>query len=367
MRFPNFLTRLLVVGASALVFSHCGSDDPEPAPALYFPPVTGTWETRSPASLGWNTDAIPALEQFVETSETRALLVLKDGRIALEIYRGKRLPPFQTQNFDATSTWYWASAGKTLTSAMVGIAVAEGNINLDTKTSDYLGTGWTSLTPTQENRITVRHQLSMTSGLKDNVTNPDCTDPACLVFQAEPGTRWAYHNAPYTLLDGVIEQGTGKTLNTYANEKIMEPIGAVGAYVPTGDNNIFYSNARSMARFGLLLLANGQWQNTPIIPEAYVAEMITSSQTINPSYGYLTWLNGKPKSMIPGSQIVFTTSISPTAPSDMFAALGKNGQMICVVPSEKLVVIRMGDLPDNVLVPFTFLDDLWEELNKVIR
>ncbi len=361
--------RLFLVGSCLWVFGHCGNDNPEPLPepTLYFPPASGTWETVAPASLGWNVDAIPALESFVETSQTRALIVLKEGRIALEQYNGKRLPPNETVNFEAGSSWYWASAGKTLTSALVGIAAAEGDINLDAKTADYLGAGWTSLTSAQENKITVRHHLNMTTGLKDNVANPDCTEPACLELEAEPGTRWAYHNAPYTLLDGVIEQATGNTLNTYVNEKIMEPIGAVGAYIRTGSNNVFFSNARSMARVGLLLLANGQWQNTSIIPEAYVAEMITSSQTINPSYGYLTWLNGKPKSMIPGSQIVFNQSISPSAPPDMYAALGKNGQVICVVPSENLVVIRLGDLPDNVLVPFTFLDDLWVELNNVIR
>lgn len=294
-------------------------------------------------------------------------MVLKDGKIALELYRGKRLPPNQDLDFDASSNWYWASAGKTLTAALVGIAEAEGAVTLEAKTSDYVGTGWTSLTLAQESKITVRNQLSMTTGLKDNVANPDCTQPACLVFEAEPGTRWAYHNAPYTLLDGVIADATGKTLNTYANEKVMEPIGAVGAYLQTGDNNVFYSNARSMARFGLLLLARGKWQEVPVIPETFVDEMIISSQTINPSYGYLTWLNGKPKSMIPGSQIVFNQPISPAAPPDMFAALGKNGQLICVVPSENLVMVRLGDLPDNVLVPFTFLDDVWEELNKVIR
>jgi CubicO group peptidase (beta-lactamase class C family) len=136
------------------------------------------------------------------------LIVLKDGKIVLEEYLGKQLAN-PTLDFNSSSNWYWASAGKTLTSALVGIAESQGKINFDAKTSDYLGVGWTALTTTQENKITIRHQLTMTTGLDDGVANSDCTDPSCLIFKAEPGSRWAYHNAPYTLLDGVINFGHG--------------------------------------------------------------------------------------------------------------------------------------------------------------
>jgi CubicO group peptidase (beta-lactamase class C family) len=344
----------------------CGSDNNDPKPAaLYFPPNSGTWQNVTPASLGWNESALPAFKIFIETSNTRALIILQDGKIALEEYRGKQFD--NVTNFTVNSNWYWASAGKTLTAALAGIAQTEGDLNFDARTSDYLGTGWTGLTLTQENAITVRHQLTMTTGLDDNVANADCTDPACLVFKAVPGTRWAYHNAPYTLLDGVLQDATGKTLNAYVTDKIMTPIGGVGAYIPSGDNNVFYSTARTMARFGLLLLAEGKWNDVQIIPTAHIDLMKTTSQNINQSYGYLTWLNGKASSMVPGSQIVFQQSISPNAPADLFAAMGKNGQLINVVPSLNMVVIRMGDVPDNSLVPFLFQDELWKELNKVIK
>ena len=121
-----------------------------------------------------------------------------------------------------------------------------------------------------------------------------------------------------------------------------------------------------MARFGLLLLNKGVWDGTTIIPESYLDLMSATSQNINPSYGYLTWLNGKNSYMIPKSQVVFPGSLSPNAPSDLFAAMGKNGQLINIVPSKNLVVIRMGDAPDNSLVPFTLQDDLWVKLNAVI-
>ena len=94
--------------------------------------------------------------------------------------------------------------------------------------------------------------------------------------------------------------------------------------------------------------------------------MSTTSQNLYLSYGYLTWLNGKSSFMAPGLQTVFPTSITPNAPSDMYAAMGKNGQLINIVPSQNLVVIRMGDVPDNSLVPFLFQDEIWEMLNQVI-
>ncbi|HEY3403846.1 MAG TPA: serine hydrolase [Ohtaekwangia sp.] len=360
LSFPMFLVILLI---------SCGDDDSgsgKTEPTLYFPPVgSATWETLSPSALGWNETEIAELDDFLNDTDTRALLVLKDGKIVIEKYSGKQLLN-TSLDFTSTSNWYWASAGKTLTSALVGIAESQGKIDFEDKTADYLGTGWTSLATEQENKIKVRHQLTMTTGLDDGVGNRDCTDPSCLTYLAEPDTRWAYHNAPYTLLDGVIEEATGKTLNTYVNDEIKTGTGMDGQYIQTGDNNVFYSTPRSMARFGLLLLNKGKWDQIQIIPEDYVELMTTTSQNMNLSYGYLTWLNGKSSFMIPTSQFVFNTSVSPNAPDDMFAAMGKNGQLINVVPGENLVVIRMGDAPDDNLVPFTFQDDLWLKLNEII-
>ena len=122
-----------------------------------------------------------------------------------------------------------------------------------------------------------------------------------------------------------------------------------------------------MARFGLLLLNKGKWDQTQLIPENYFTLMISTSQNMNLSYGYLTWLNGKASYMVPGSQIVFPGKMSTNAPDDMFAAMGKNGQLINVAPSRNLVVIRMGDVPDSSLVPFNFQNDLWEKLNAIIK
>jgi CubicO group peptidase (beta-lactamase class C family) len=122
-----------------------------------------------------------------------------------------------------------------------------------------------------------------------------------------------------------------------------------------------------MARFGLLVLNRGFWGTTPVLDDtAYVRAMSSPSQQINPSYGYLWWLNGKSSYMIPQTQISFPGPLNPSAPPAMFAALGKNGQFIDVVPGQNIVFVRMGDAPDNALVPFMMNEDIWKHLNTII-
>ena len=331
------------------------------AQTIYYPPTTGnTWQTTDPAALGWCTDSIPPLLEFLETNNSKAFIVLKDGRIVIEQYFG---------TFTSDSLWYWASAGKSLTAFLVGKAQEEGFLNIEEPSSTYLGEGWTGCTPGQEAAITIRNQLTMTSGLDDGAGNVDCTDPACLTYLADPGTRWAYHNAPYTRLDGVIEGATGQTLNSYVFQKLTTTTGISGLYLPSGFNNVFFSKARSMARFGLLALNGGVWNGTPVLNDpAYFTAMVTPSQTLNASYGYLWWLNGQASFIAPGSQIVFPGELAPNAPADMFSALGKNGQQLNVVPSQGLVVVRMGDVPqgEGAAVAILFNNNLWGYLNDVI-
>ncbi|CAG1769054.1 hypothetical protein BAC2_00018 [uncultured bacterium] len=329
------------------------------AQQLYFPPLVGsTWETVSPASLGWNVGAIDTLRTFLGDQNTRAFILLKDGRIAIEMYFG---------TFTKDSAWYWASAGKTLTSVMIGVAQREGLLSLSDTSSRWLGTGWTSEPPEKERAITIRHQLTMTSGLDDGVGDPYCTEAPCLVYKADAGTRWAYHNGPYTLLDSVLRAATGMTINSYFTSRIAVKTGMTGLFFRQGYNNVFASTARSMARFGLLVLNRGVWGTTSVLDDtAYVQAMSSSSQQINPSYGYLWWLNGKSSYMIPQTQISFPGPLNPSAPASMFAALGKNGQFIDVVPGQNIVFVRMGDAPDNALVPFMMNEDIWKHLNRII-
>lgn len=332
---------------------------PTPEPALYFPPVGNTsWETTSPATLGWTDAQLNDLYSYLQTKNTKAFIILKNGKIVVEKYFG---------SFTADSNWYWASAGKTVTAMLTGIAQQEGLLNINHKTSQYLGTGWTSLPASKEDLITIRHQLTMTSGLDDNVPDNDCTLPACLAYKEDAGTRWAYHNAPYTLLDKVVESASGVSYNAYFQEKIRNKIGMNGVWLRNGYNNVLYSTPRSMARFGLLMLNKGKWDQTPILNDSvYFNAQVNSSQGLNQSYGYLTWLNGKSTHMLPTLQTVFSGAMIPTAPADMYAALGKNDQKVYVVPSQKLVVIRMGESAGNIqLAVSSFDSELWGKLKPI--
>lgn len=351
-----------------LFVTSCKDDGatPEQDTSLYFPPTNSNdWETTTPQELGWNTAAIPALTTFLQQSNTRAFLVLKDGRIVMEYYYGNAA---SGAPFTSKSNWYWASAGKTLTAFMVGKAQEDGLLTIADKTSDYLGTGWTSLTATQENQITIRHQLTMTTGLNDMVPDRDCTDAPCLTYLAAPGTRWAYYNAPYTLLTQVVAAAAKQDFNSYFDAQLKNKIGMDGFWTYVGNNYVFVSTARAMARFGLLILNKGNWNGSPVLDDQnYISAMLTPSQEINKAYGYLWWLNGQETYMVPTLQRSFSGSMVPAAPADMVAAIGKNGQLLNIVPSQNLIVVRMGENPDNSDVSLEFENQLWEKLQPVLQ
>lgn len=255
-----------------------------------------------------------------------------------------------------------------MTSFLVGIAQNEGILNINNKTSTYLGTGWTSLPLAKENLITVKHQLTMTTGINFKVPDLDCTTPSCLQYGADAGTQWFYHNAPYTLLEKVVANAAGKNYNTYTDEKLESKIGMSGTWIPIGSNNVYFSTARDMARFGLLNLSKGKWENNKVLNDAdYFTSMTSTSQNLNPSYGYLWWLNGKSSIIFPSLSTLFSRSLATNAPPDLYAALGKNGQFIDVIPSKNLVIVRMGDVStDGSAAGINFHDEMWAKINAVI-
>ena len=330
------------------------------AQSLYFPPLSSTapWDTISPSSLGWCLNEIDTLYDYLQQQDTKGFIVLKDGKIVLEKYFG---------TFTKDSLWYWASAGKTITSFLVGKAQEENYLSVTDTSSTYLSAGWTNCTSTQEDKIKIRNQLTMTSGLDDDVPDNHCTIDTCLNYLADAGTRWAYHNAPYTLLESVLTTATGQPINTYTYNKLKLKTGMTGAWTFVDYDNVFFSKVRSMARFGLLMQNNCIWNtDTLLYDTTYIHQMTNTSQSLNLSYGYLWWLNGKSSYMVPTSQVVFSGSYAPAAPTDMFAGLGKNGQIVSISKSAGLVVIRMGNQVSSGEVPTQFCNSIWEKLNAVM-
>lgn len=321
----------------------------------YFPPSgNDEWETISPEDAGFCSENLAELNTFLDEKNTKAFIVLKDGKIVIEEY---------FNDFTQDSVWYWASAAKTITGFLIGIAQEDGLLDIDDKTSQYLGTGWTSAPAAKEDMITIKHQLSMTTGLDDGVPDPDCLEPSCLQYLSDADERWSYHNAPYRLLQDVIENASGQDLNIYTYQKLLNKIGMTGAWF----NRIFFSKPRSMARYGSLILNQGNWDGTQVLGDMnYLNEMVNSSNDLNPSYGYLWWLNGKGSYMLPSTQITFNTDLIPNAPAEVYSALGKNDQKIYIYPSEKIVVIRMGESSETSLFALsTFDNELWGKLSTI--
>lgn len=359
MKSLTTLTRFLLFLLSIM---GCSKNDAETIPAttdtMYFPSnKNAVWETRSLSDLGWNQNAVQPLKDFLIKKNTKSFMILVNGRIVMEEYFG---------GHTANTQWEWNSAGKTLVAATVGIAQQEGHLNINNKVSQYLGAGWTSEPATKEDLITSRNLLTMTSGINDA---SQLIITSNLTYLADAGTRWSYSNVFQKLMD-VVAHTTNQDFETYFNNSLKNKVGMEGFWNNGLIFKIYHSNTRSMARFGLLALNKGKWNNEQIINESFFNESITSSQNINPSYGYLWWLNGKTSYMIPGGQTVYQGALVTNAPVDMYAAMGASDQRIYVIPSKNMVVIRMGNASDPANPSFAvsgFDNALWEKINAVIN
>lgn len=328
------------------------------AQSLYFPPITGNvWDSILPSNLNYCQARIDSLYNYLQVKNTKSFILLKDGKRVLEKYFG---------TYKRDSIWYWASASKSLAGFITGVAQQKGHININNQVSQYLGNGWTSAPLVKENLITIKHLLTMTSGLQDAPPAPcdnEDTAKACLTYLADAGTRWAYHTGAYRKVQDVVSNAVGQTYNAITNNWIESKTGMSGFWL----QQIYYSKARDMARFGLLNLNKGIWNTDTLMKDStYFRVMTNTSQNLNLAYGYLWWLNGKASLMTPGFQFVFPGTLMSNAPSDMYCALGKNDQKIYVVPSTNMVVVRQGNTAGGFNLAASAFDNvLWDYINKL--
>ena len=326
--------------------------------SLYFPPTTGNvWDSILPSNLNYCQARIDSLYNYLQVKNTKSFILLKDGKRVLEKYFG---------TYKRDSIWYWASASKSLAGFITGVAQQKGYININNQVSQYLGTGWTSAPLVKENLITVKHLICMNSGLEDAPPLPcdnEDTAKACLTYLADAGTRWAYHTGAYRKVQDVVSNAVGQTYNSITNNWIENQTGMSGFWL----QQVYYSKARDMARFGLLNLNKGIWNTDTIMKDtAYYRAMVNTSQNLNKAYGYLWWLNGKSSLMTPGFQFVFPGTLMSNAPSDMYCALGKNDQKIYVVPSTNMVIVRQGNTAGGFNLAASAFDNvLWDYINKL--
>jgi CubicO group peptidase (beta-lactamase class C family) len=235
-----------------------------------------------------------------------------------------------------------ASAQKSVTAMLVGIAQHKGLLKITDPVHKYLGKGWSKAPVEAEAKITITHLITMSSGL-----NPR------LQYVAPADTKWFYNTGAYSKSLICVSKAAKMDANQLTKKWLTGPLGmkdsrwAVRPWqtsVRTDANRYgFATTARDLARFGILMLANGNWEKKNVIEDkAYLKAAISSSTKLNPSYGYLWWLNGGPF-VARGAGQKKPGRLIPAAPKDMYAAQGKLGRRLYVLPSQQLVITRLGD------------------------
>ncbi len=315
---------------------------------IYFPPAGDgdtEWATVSPTDLKWDTDALNEAIAYAKDNRSYNLLILHKGKIVAEHYwLGTNANTLHPVN----------SIEKSMMAYTLGGLLDEGKIHLDDKVSDYLAAGW-SMSPETEGDITLRHLMTMTSGL-----NKD------LEYASRPGEMWRYNHFAYKVLYEVIKEVVGGSARDYISNNLFKKLGMVNYSWSGYDLSV---SGRELTRFGLMALAKGSWLGNNLVQDqGYINEMLSTSQEFQPAYGYLWWLNGTDSWYNMDTDSMVDGSLVPTMPDASFIAKGFHDQRIYFVPEYDLVVIRQGEhtgLPEAGEGSFDI--EFWERMMRAIK
>jgi len=290
-------------------------------------------------------------DAFLAKNRTQAFIVIQNDNILYEQY-------FNGSNRDTIVTSF--STAKSFTSALIGIAISEGDIHsVDDPITDYLPE-LAERDPAFKN-ITIRNLLMMSSGIKyeefpfvsgDNVKTylyPNLRELALedTHIVGSPGEKFLYNNYHPLLLGLIIERATGTPVTDYLQEKIWDPVGMQYPGSWSLDENGFEKmesgiNARAIdfAKFGRLFLHHGNWDSVQVIPADWIVEATREDPAVDRGeyYGNLEVrepLDGYYKYMwwgLPRSNGAYD-----------FSAVGKHGQFIYISPQADLVIVRNGE------------------------
>lgn len=326
---------------------------------------------RVPAS------ALPAADAFFTTpalGETRALIVLQDGKPIYERYAPGYGP--------GTRLISWSMA-KSITSTLIGFLVADGRLELDTPAPvpEWKGDA--------RGKTTLRQLLHMASGVKHVEAGPAPekadTNRALFAdtsadiykaavaepFEVPPGTRFQYNTLTTHILARIVSDTVApvatpaerkRKVRAFINDRLAGPAGMASLlceFDPQGNlygGSLCFATARDWAAFGQLYLNGGVAAGVQVVRPDWVRFVTTPSPT-NAGYGGQFWLNRKP---VGGKdEALFWRA----GPADAYAAIGHLGQYVIVVPSKRLVVVRLGKTQDDVLQPVR--DGLAKLVNSV--
>jgi CubicO group peptidase (beta-lactamase class C family) len=315
-------------------------------------------QRSAPDLAGFRQTALDKLTASIRAGafpNTHAVLIELDGRLIYEQYfagRDERWgQPLGERTFDAASLHDLRSASKSVTSAVLGIALGT---DFDKALARPIASFFPHLKLRPEvDAVTLYHVLTMTSGLEWNemtvpYTDPkndelqmsSVKDPVALVLSRplrdKPGAVWYYNGGMTQVLAGVVRQITGKPLDVFAKEALFAPLG-ITQYewigVPKWDPPMpaaasgLRMRARDLARFGSVYLHGGKWQGRQIVPaqwvdrsmQRHVASIGDWHGRANWGYGYQWWI-GRPDGY------------------DVAAAVGNGNQRVFVAAKERLVI-----------------------------
>ena len=340
-------TRMCIVGLSfAFMFTSCEKMFEE-----LNPPVASEWdwENVSPESQDIDSEHLEQMEEYIEKNNLaiHSLIIYKNATIPYEEYF-KPFNEFSLHNLKSTS--------KGIISALTGIALEEGYIDhLDESIFSYLSDY--DVDTTGKSNITIRHLLTMTSGLEwqENNLNSMYTffvskrivkRTLNLPLVEEPGTAFNYNTGLTHLLSAIITEASGMSTLEFAEKYLFEPLeieniewdtDREGYYI--GGSELFLT-PRAMTKFGVMYVNEGLYQGRQIIPRDWVIESTTtqiegSSFGADIQYGYLWWLDiGNP---------LFTY----IEDDNRYLALGARGQRIFIHPELDAVVVITADQKDE--------------------
>ena len=319
--------------AAALSCPPPGAPESRGQTARTAPWPTYDWAFSSPQRQDMAPAGLEEAFRFGEAHRSKAMVVIRHGFLVKEWY---------DYGWDKNSTKTGYSVAKSFTSVLIGMLLEEGRIRgLDQPVSDFIPQ-WRDAA---HSGITIRHLLSMTSGLyctyvSDYVQLLTASNQSQfainLPMEAAPGETWEYNNAAVQVLSEVILRASGQQPVDLARERLWPVIGMWNAdwMADSVGNTLTYqsvvASAREFAKFGYLFLRRGQWVSRRVIGASWADQSVQPSQTLNPHYGFLWWTNSG-------------GDWWPDVPPDAYAAMGAFNQRIYVVPSLDLVVVRLGE------------------------
>jgi len=308
------------------------------------------------SSSGIDPNTIAVLVDSIERGfypNRHSLLIFKNNKLVLEKYfKGKDErwgEDLGIRQHSDTSLHDMRSVSKSIVSACIGIAIAQGKIkSVDEKIFDFFKE-YQQFRKEGREQLTIRHFLTMSSGLKwnenvpyDNPENSEIqmsrsSDPAMYVLSQPiihaPGKVWNYNGGTTEILARIIEKTTGRNVYTFAKEFLFAPLGISNSYwtsIPGTNTPAAASGLRLTSRdalkFGILYLQNGKWNGKEVVPEQFVKESLIShiNRPDGGGYGFQFWIvpetiNGK----------------MHTWP----AAVGNGDQRIIIDQKNKMVVV----------------------------